>query len=80
MKKITNLKVNPDNRPGMLKLYENDWVTANGTEPLGQRCSDYVEVTEDDVYKSVTVVPKLETLIMMKQMLKRNVCLLDNQA
>ena len=57
----------------MVQLYENAWVTANNTEPLGQRCSDYVEVTDNDVYNSVTVVPKLETLIMMKQMLKRNV-------
>ena len=56
----------------MVQLYENEWVTNGGAQPLGQRCSDYVEVTEDDVFKSVTVVPKLETLIMMKQMLKRN--------
>ena len=65
--------MNPDNRLGMVQLYENDWVTANNTESLDQRCSDYVEITENDVYNSVTVVPKLETLIMMKQMLKRNV-------
>ena len=56
----------------MSDLYENAWVIASDG-PLKSRCSQYVEVTEDDINSSVTVVPKLETLIMVKQMLKRNV-------
>ena len=65
-------KVDPDARPTMSDLYENAWVIASDG-PLKSRCSQYVEVTEDDINSSVTVVPKLETLIMVKQMLKRNV-------
>ena len=56
----------------MSDLYENAWVIASD-EPLKSRCSQYVEVTQDDINASVTVVPKLETLIMVKQMLKRHV-------
>ena len=56
----------------MSDLYEANWVI--GIEgPLKPRWSEYIEVTEDDIIASVTVVPKLETLIMVKQMLKRNV-------
>ena len=56
----------------MSELYENVWVLASDG-PLKSRCSQYIEVTEDDINSSVTVVPKLETLIMVKQMLKRHV-------
>ena len=56
----------------MSELYDNVWVLASDG-PLKSRCSQYIEVTEDDINSSVTVVPKLETLIMVKQMLKRHV-------
>ena len=56
----------------MSELYENVWVL-DSDGPLKSRCSQYIEVTEDDINSSVTVVPKLETLIMVKQMLKRHV-------
>ena len=56
----------------MSELYDNEWVLASDG-PLKSRCSQYIEVTEDDINSSVTVVPKLETLIMVKQMLKRHV-------
>jgi len=65
------LEVDPDSRPTMSDLYENVWVLASDG-PLKSRCSQYIEVTEDDINSSVTVVPKLETLIMVKQMLKRH--------
>ena len=55
----------------MSELYDNVWVLASDG-PLKSRCSQYIEVTEDDINSSVTVVPKLETLIMVKQMLKRH--------
>ena len=55
----------------MCDLWSDRWVLGEELPPLNPRCSQYVEVTQDDINTSVTVVPKLETLIMVKQMLKR---------
>merc|ERR1711990_418799 len=59
-------------RPTMCDLWSDCWVADESLPPLNPRCSQYVEVTQDDINTSVTVVPKLETLIMVKQMLKRH--------
>ena len=64
------LSLEVENRPSISELFENAWVTQIG--PMKSRCTNYVELTEEDVAHSVTTVPKLETLIMVKQMLKRH--------
>ena len=59
-----------DERPRMDELWNKEWITKEG--PLIDRCQDIIELTEDDVKNSVTTVSKLNTLIMVKQMLKRH--------
>lgn len=64
------LSIELDDRPSTDLLFKDEWVLSVGE--MGARCHEFVNVTEDDVVSSVTTVPKLETLIMMKQMLKRH--------
>ena len=59
-----------DQRPTIDDLFTHNWVTSIGA--MHPRCTNYIEVTDEDVKQSVTTVPKLETLIMVKQMLKRH--------
>lgn len=52
----------------------HDWVTNKGEKPLpteNENCH-LVEVTEEEIRDVVTSVPKLDTLILIKAMLKKH--------
>ena len=52
---------------------KHDWVTGCGLYPLPveeENCRHLVEVTDIEVENSVNSVPKLDTLILVKQMIK----------
>ncbi|KRT79407.1 protein kinase [Oryctes borbonicus] len=64
----------PDERINLAEVKEHPWVTNNGRNPLPteeENCH-LVEVTEEDVAKVVTSIPKLDTLILIKHMLKKH--------
>ncbi|TNN62110.1 Calcium/calmodulin-dependent protein kinase kinase 1 [Liparis tanakae] len=49
------------------------WVTENGSDPLPleeEHCTA-VEVTEEDVQNSITLIPSLSTVILVKSMLRK---------
>lgn len=51
------------------------WVTCDGAQPLPDEvtnCCALVDVTEDDISSVVTSIPKLDTLILIKNMLKKH--------
>lgn len=55
-------------------LQEDSWVIKNGKFPLPseeENCH-LVEITEEDVARVVTSIPKLDTLILIKHMLKKH--------
>lgn len=53
---------------------EDPWVTKDGQCPLPSEEDNchLVEVTDEDVEKVVTSIPKLDTLILIKHMLKKH--------
>ncbi|GJQ85942.1 hypothetical protein Trydic_g21790 [Trypoxylus dichotomus] len=64
----------PDERINLAEIKEHAWVTTNGRYPLPteeENCH-LVEVTEEDVAKVITSIPKLDTLILIKHMLKKH--------
>ena len=53
----------------------HEWVTGYGLYPMAselENCKTLVEVTENEVQNSVQSVPKLDTLIMVKAMIKNH--------
>ena len=64
------LTIDIDERPTIDELFCHEWVCETGAMNL--RCNDFVIVTEADIEESITTVPKIETLIMVKQMLKKH--------
>lgn len=53
----------------------NGWVTRDGAQPLpseAENCCALVDVSEDDISRVVTSIPKLDTLILIKNMLKKH--------
>ena len=53
----------------------HEWVTGYGLYPMAselENCKTLVEVTENEVQNSVHSVPKLDTLIMVKAMIKNH--------
>lgn len=64
----------PLQRIALHEIKEHVWVTRGGQCPLPteeENCH-LVEVTEEDVAKVVTSIPKLDTLILIKHMLKKH--------
>ncbi|KAG5888301.1 hypothetical protein JTB14_022189 [Gonioctena quinquepunctata] len=64
----------PSQRITLPEIKVHPWVTKNGTRPLlseEENCQ-LVEVTEEDVAKVITSIPKLDTLILIKHMLKKH--------
>ncbi|KAJ8981950.1 hypothetical protein NQ317_002122 [Molorchus minor] len=64
----------PDKRITLPEIKAHAWVTKNGAHPLPseeENCH-LVEVTEEDMAKVVTSIPKLDTLILIKHMLKKH--------
>nr|AQS60694.1 calcium/calmodulin-dependent protein kinase 2 isoform X2 [Sogatella furcifera] len=68
------LQKDPARRIELPEIKEHPWVTANGTSPLPseQENCQLVEVTDEDVERVVTSIPKLDTLILIKTMLKKH--------
>ncbi|KAK6636455.1 hypothetical protein RUM43_010116 [Polyplax serrata] len=68
------LHKDPSQRLNLSEIKEHPWVTSYGKYPLPteeENCS-LIEVTEEDMMKVVTSVPKLKTLILVKAMLKKH--------
>ncbi len=66
------LEKDPDKRIKLPEIKEHPWVTRDGEEPLlteEENCT-LVEVSQDEVDTCVTTLPKLRTLILVKNMLK----------
>lgn len=64
----------PSKRITLSEIKEHPWVTKDGQCPLPteeENCH-LVEVTEEDVAKVITSIPKLDTLILIKHMLKKH--------
>ena len=57
------------------EIKQHDWVTGYGLYPMAsesENCPSLLEVTEDEVQNSVQHVPKLDTLILVKKMIKNH--------
>lgn len=68
------LDKDPALRITLPEIKEDVWVTSHGQCPLPseeENCH-LVEVTEEDVAKVITSIPKLDTLILIKHMLKQH--------
>ncbi|TRY70487.1 hypothetical protein TCAL_05417 [Tigriopus californicus] len=68
------LKKDPNERASLQEIKVHDWVTGFGLYPLPteeENC-ELVEITDMDVDNSVRTVPKLDTLILVKSMLKNH--------
>merc|ERR1719397_713564 len=64
----------PCERISLSEIKEHDWVTMYGLNPLlkeEENCQ-LIEVTEHEVQNSVRSIPKLDTLILVKAMLKQH--------
>ncbi|XP_043288873.1 uncharacterized protein [Venturia canescens] len=69
------LAKDPTKRINLVDIKEHRWVTNNGKEPLPsetENCRLPVTVTDEEVARVVTRVPKLDTLILIKTMLKQH--------
>ena len=73
---ITQMLVkDPANRISLRDIMAHEWVTGYGLYPMAselENCRTLVEVTENEVQNSVHSVPKLDTLIMVKAMIKNH--------
>ncbi|XP_076452466.1 uncharacterized protein LOC143288077 isoform X2 [Babylonia areolata] len=67
------LDKNPDTRITLSEIKEDPWVTMRGAWPLLTHTKDctLIEVTEEEVENVVKHVPKLDTLILVKAILKQ---------
>ena len=69
------LDKDPQRRMTLVDIKEHSWVTNGGAEPLpdeADNCRLPVTVTDEEVARVVTRVPKLDTLILIKTMLKQH--------
>nr|XP_003703687.1 PREDICTED: uncharacterized protein LOC100878744 isoform X1 [Megachile rotundata] len=69
------LAKDPSNRISLSEIKEDPWLTNNGAEPLpseADNCRLPVTVTDEEVERVVTRIPKLDTLILIKTMLKQH--------
>jgi len=65
----------PIQRIKLKEIKTHDWVTGYGLYPMAteiDNCRHLVEVTENEVENSVQSVPKLDTLILVKAMIKNH--------
>ncbi|KAH8378944.1 hypothetical protein KR009_002208 [Drosophila setifemur] len=68
------LEKDANNRITVPQLKKNDWVTSNGAFPLPteeENCC-LVQVDDEDINSVVRSIPKLDTLILIKTMLKKH--------
>ncbi|OQV13217.1 Calcium/calmodulin-dependent protein kinase kinase [Hypsibius exemplaris] len=72
---IRLLEKDPEQRITLAEMRKHNWVTQGGTCPLmpseEDNCKVQIEITEEDVKNSVRSIPHLDTLILIKAMLKR---------
>lgn len=69
------LAKNPAERIKLSDIKEHAWLTNCGAEPLpseADNCRLPVTVTDEEVERVVTRIPKLDTLILIKTMLKQH--------
>ncbi|XP_054747490.1 calcium/calmodulin-dependent protein kinase kinase 2 [Anastrepha obliqua] len=68
------LTKNPETRINLQQLKEHPWVTKDGTNPLPNESENccLVKVSEEDMNAVVQSIPKLDTLILIKTMLKNH--------
>ncbi|XP_034181114.2 uncharacterized protein LOC117604773 isoform X1 [Osmia lignaria lignaria] len=69
------LDKDPENRISLSEVKEHPWLTNDGAEPLpseADNCRLPVTVTDEEVERVVTRIPKLDTLILIKTMLKQH--------
>ncbi|XKL64379.1 hypothetical protein PGB90_004465 [Kerria lacca] len=71
---IRILDKDPSSRITLSEIKVNDWVTRNGTSPLPSEEENcvLVEVSEEEVLQVVKSIPKLDTLILIKTMLRKH--------
>lgn len=64
----------PAQRVTLAEVKEHPWVTADGEEPLPSEEENcvLVELSDEDLEGVVTSIPKLDTLILIKTMLKKH--------
>ncbi|CAK9811583.1 Calcium/calmodulin-dependent protein kinase kinase [Anthophora plagiata] len=65
----------PTERIKMSEIKEHPWLTNHGAQPLpseADNCRLPVTVTDEEVERVVTRIPKLDTLILIKTMLKQH--------
>lgn len=68
------LKKNPADRITVPEIKVHSWVTKNGMFPMPSESENcvFVEVTEEEIDNCVRTIPKLDTLILVKSMLKKH--------
>lgn len=68
------LTKDPGQRITLPEVKEHAWVTADGAEPLPSEEENcvLVELSDEDLERVVTSIPKLDTLILIKTMLKKH--------
>lgn len=69
------LDKDPERRATLPQVKLDTWVTCDGAQLLPDEvtnCCALVDVTEDDISSVVTSIPKLDTLILIKNMLKKH--------
>ncbi|XP_034235814.1 calcium/calmodulin-dependent protein kinase kinase 2 isoform X2 [Thrips palmi] len=68
------LTKDPAQRITLAEVKEHPWVTADGEEPLPSEEENcvLVELSDEDLEGVVTSIPKLDTLILIKTMLKKH--------
>ena len=65
----------PQERIPLAEIKVHDWVTGYGLYPMAaevENCRNLLEVTEEEVESSIQHVPKLDTLILVKTMIKNH--------
>lgn len=68
------LEKDPDKRITLSEIKEHDWVTANQTYPLPTEQDNCraIQISDDELGNVVKSIPKLDTLILIKTMLKKH--------
>lgn len=76
LKELINrmLEKDPERRITIKEIKENKWVTANDTFPLPSEEENcvLVQISDEDMNSVVKSIPKLDTLILIKTMLKKH--------
>lgn len=72
---VRMLHKDPAQRATVPQIKTDAWVTSNGEQPLPseeENCCQLVDVSEDEIQSVVKSIPKLDTLILIKNMLKKH--------